>query len=117
MAQLVRLQIRVASTDISKHLENMRLRPHVVLRLGFELIDKNHPAFARYGGRVQARAAYEKMVLERYPTTPEEAALPEDRRQGSVPDAVKEAIVQMRESSSDKRKRTSEKMQATLAHQ
>lgn len=46
LAQLVRFEFKIASVDLTHHLRDMRLRLHVVLRLGLELIEKNHPAFS-----------------------------------------------------------------------
>ena len=44
LAHLVRFEFRMKDKEMSKHLKHMRLRAHVVLQLGWELIDRGHPA-------------------------------------------------------------------------
>ena len=50
LAHLVRFEFRLKDKDLSRHLKHMRLRAHVVLRLGWELIDRGHPAFCKAAG-------------------------------------------------------------------
>ena len=79
--------------DMSKHLKHMRLRAHVVLQLGLELIDRGHPAFCRAaaGDLVAIRAAkeaFERRVKKCYPWL----GTAEDG-DGKVPPAVDMATV------------------------
>ena len=50
LAHLVRFEFRLKDKDLSRHLKHMRLRAHVVLHLGWELIERGHPAFCRAAG-------------------------------------------------------------------
>ena len=45
LAHLVRFEFRLKDKDLSRHLKHMRLRTHVVLHLGWELIERGHPRF------------------------------------------------------------------------
>ncbi|CAK0814769.1 unnamed protein product, partial [Prorocentrum cordatum] len=72
LAHLVRFEFRMKDKDLSKHLKHMRLRAHVVLHLGWELIDRGHPAFckAAAGDPAAIRAAkeaFERRVKLCYP--------------------------------------------------
>ena len=50
MAHRVRFEFRLKDKDLSRHLKHMRLHAHVVLHLGWELIERGHPAFCRAAG-------------------------------------------------------------------
>ena len=102
LAQLVRFEFKLAAADLSHHLKDMRLRAHVVLRLGWELIEKNHPAFGRRGDVDHAKQRYAALVSERYPTPIQDQQLPECERQGVVPPAVAEAITFHTSSAADR---------------
>ena len=71
-------------------------RAHVVLRLGWELIERNHPSCANKMSLDGMKARYADLVAARYPTPAEQAALPEAERAGVVPPAVLEALRQHR---------------------
>ena len=92
LAELVRFEFKVASDDITHHLHDLKLRAHVVLHLGYELIEKNHPSFRCNESVVDLKARYKALVGERYPLTAVEAALPEVDRKGIVPPAVLAAV-------------------------
>ena len=76
----------------------MKLRPHVVVRLGHACIDRGHPAFFRRLGSAWApkaavatlKARFERLTYERYPLSAAEEALPEEQREGEVPKEVVE---------------------------
>ncbi|CAK0874374.1 unnamed protein product [Prorocentrum cordatum] len=92
LAHLVRFEFRMKDKDMSKHLKHMRLRAHVVLQLGWELIDRGHPAFCRDAGNpiaiAAAKEAFERRVKQCYPWL----GTPQDT-DGKVPPAVDRATV------------------------
>ena len=88
LARLVRFEFRAGSADVSRHLRDMRLRAHVVLRLGWELIERNHPAFGKRGDIDTMKARYAGMVASKYPTPEEQSVLPEHERVGVIPIAI-----------------------------
>ncbi|CAK0851422.1 unnamed protein product, partial [Prorocentrum cordatum] len=93
LAHLVRFEFRMKDKDMSKLLKHMRLRAHVVLQLGWELIDRGHPAFCRDAAGnpiaiAAAKEAIERRVKQCYPWL----GTPEDT-DGKVPPAVDRATV------------------------
>ena len=81
LANLMRFRLEVGSVDISNEIADMHLRAHVVLRLGYELIDKGHPAFAcRRYARSVVKEMYGRLVEIRYPLSAQDAARPELNR-------------------------------------
>ena len=87
LAKMVLLNLRIGNvTDLSKWLPAARLRPHVVLKLMFKLIDRKYPLCS--GSRVGQRLK-EQLQRQLHAKFPErEAHLPENQRQGYIPDAV-----------------------------
>ena len=71
----------------------MKLRAHVVVRLGHACIDRGHPAFYSRVGEsfvpkaevTELKRRFEELTYQRYPLSLSEAALPETSRQGEVP--------------------------------
>ena len=45
LAQMVRVQLKVGSEDATRHISEVKLRPHVVLELLYTLIERQHKAF------------------------------------------------------------------------
>ena len=76
----------------------MKLRAHVVVRLGHACIDRGHPAFYRRVGEsfvpkaevTELKRRFEELTYQRYPLSPSEAALPETSREGEVPAQILE---------------------------
>ena len=103
IAHLVRLHLKTDSCEITRHLKEICVRSHVILQLGYDLIDAGHPAFMQKtnAGKViqksaqQIKEEYRKLVEQRYPTPadpalaergvppPEVLAVAEDSRKAS----------------------------------
>ena len=94
LAQMVRLHLHVAAKEECKHVKHAKLRPHVVLQLLHELVDRNHRCFRGKGTAEELKVAMREAVMRKYPEDPEQAALPEELRDGTVPPAVLEAMRQ-----------------------
>ena len=89
LAQMVRVQLKVASEDATKHISQVKLRPRVVLELLHTLIERQHRAFEGKSRRTDFRdlkEALRKAVDAKYPPT--QYADPE----GAVPPRVLEAM-------------------------
>ncbi len=105
LAHMVQLQLKVGTVDMAKHIKQIRLRAHVVLELGYELINAGHEAYikASKSGRLKdftarmktAKDALKRRVQQRYPTcfTPE----------GEVPPAVLRKIEERQASQKPKK--------------
>ena len=87
---------------MTHHLHDLKLRAHVVLRLGCELIERSRPSFSSKASLEAIKERYAALVRMRYPITQEEAATPEAERAGIVPLAVYNAI-ERRKPSGDRR--------------
>jgi hypothetical protein len=91
LSKMVQFNLRVGDiVDLNKWLPEARLRPHVVLKLLFFLIDAKHPAFGDSLSAQRLKRRVQKLVAERYPE--QEGHLAEEERQGNVPPAVAAAI-------------------------
>ena len=77
---------------MAKHLKEVKLRAHVVLKLLFALLDRGHPAFARRGRVEHIRAQLRKNMESMYPEPVSDKHLPEERREGTIPPSVLEEI-------------------------
>ena len=92
LAKTVLFSLRIGNvTDLGKWLPAARLRPHVVLKLLFNLVDRKYP-FNGQDRNIQRikqelRGRLERMFPER------EADIPEEDRQGIIPPEVMKAIV------------------------
>ena len=75
---LVRLHLKVAHNDMHEKLRQVHLRPHILLLLLKELIDRRHPVFDGCGSAAMLRQRMERLVNERYPDT--ELDMPEDEK-------------------------------------
>ena len=101
----------------------MKLRSHVVVRLGHACIDRGHPAFFRKIGSSWAPKAavtslkerFERLTYERYPISATEQALPEAERDGEVPKEVLEQCKHEPAPKTSKGKPNADKLQ-TPAH-
>ena len=91
LARLVGFQLRSNSTDVAKFFKQAQLRAHVVLKLLYLLIERDHPSFRGKGSAENLRKRMREAVAARYPDT-EEAHLPESERQGIIPPAVLKEI-------------------------
>ena len=91
LSKMVLFNLRIGNiVDLNKWLPTARLRPHVVLKLMWSLVDRKYPA---YVGNVHAhriKAQMQKLVEEKYPER--EGHLPEDEREGYIPTEVEKAI-------------------------
>ena len=90
LVHVVRLHMKVGTSDWCKHLKQVRLRAHVALRLAYTLIENKHPVYQNRGSAVALKARFARLLEERYPD-PESDALPEAERDGRVPDAIMKA--------------------------
>ena len=45
LAHLVRLQLKIGGIDLAKHIKEIKVRAHVVLKLGCCLIEAGHAAY------------------------------------------------------------------------
>jgi len=93
LAHMVQLHLKIGTVDMAKHIKEIRVRAHVVLALGYELIKAGHEAYVKIGKSeklkaisARMRAAQETLkrrVKQRYPSldTPEDI-------DGVVPPAV-----------------------------
>ena len=88
LAELVRFEFKVGSEDLTHHFPDSKLRAHVVMRLGYELIEKNHAPFRASESMAAIKARYAAQVAQRYPLTADEEAVPETERVGIIPPAV-----------------------------
>ena len=91
LARLVGFQLPSNSTDVAKFFKQAQLRAHVVLKLLYLLIERDHPSFRGKGSADNLRRMMREAVAARYPN-PEEAHLPESQRQGIIPPAVLKEI-------------------------
>ena len=87
LVHVVRLHMKIGNEEWCKHLKQVKLRAHVALRLAQVLIENKHPAFRHRGPAVALKARFARLLAERYPD-PEGDALPEEQRDGRVPDAI-----------------------------
>ena len=88
---MILFNLRIGNVaDLSKWLPAARLRPHVVLKLMFNLIDRKYPLCS--GSRVaqQIKDKLKKQLEAKFPER--EADIPEEDREGYIPDAVIKAI-------------------------
>ena len=77
-------------TNIEKWLPCARLRPHVVLKLIFDLVDRKYPMGQSQRRIQQLKEELQQRVERMYPDS--EGHLPENERQGTIPPAVLQAI-------------------------
>ena len=92
---LVRLYLRVGRVEVEKHLKNVLcLRPHVLVMLLHYLIDQGHEAFRGKAAPQLLKARVEQAVAQRYPYPDNE---PETRRNGFIPEALKEILEKQQE--------------------
>ncbi|CAE8629629.1 unnamed protein product, partial [Polarella glacialis] len=86
LCHLVKLHMRVASVELAPHIRDMKVRAHVVLKLGYYFIEQRRPAFRKGNTTVALLKTRFKAAVERlYPCSAEEQLLPEEQRQGVIP--------------------------------
>ena len=76
--------------DLKKWLPTAHLRPHVVLRLLFGLVDRKYPLQSAEREIQQIKERLRERLETMYPET--QAHLPEEQREGHIPKAVWKAI-------------------------
>ncbi len=91
LASVVLFSLRIGDVvDLNKWLPQAKLRPHVVLKLLCALVDNRYP-FPRGGPDAETlKKHFATLLARRYPET--ESHLPEDEREGSIPEAVASAM-------------------------
>ena len=68
---MVQLHMKIGTLDMVKHIKEIKVRAHVVLKLGYHLIRAGHAAYVKSGGSQrmrQARKALRERVRARYPS-------------------------------------------------
>ena len=91
LAQMVLFSVNIGDVaELDEWLPVARLRPHVVLKLMFFLVDSHFGHGSNLHAGLKMKATLEKQLRERYPET--EAHLQEEERQGVIPPAIEEAI-------------------------
>ena len=68
---------------MKKHLKQVSVRPHVLVRLLDYLISQNHPVFHGKGSAADLQERMRRVIGVEYPET--EPERPEDEREGHVP--------------------------------
>ena len=76
--------------DFKKYLKQVHVRPFVVLMLLDFLIDRKHEVFSAKGSESLLKAQMREAMAREYPET--EAHLPEEKRQGSMPSSIEDAM-------------------------
>ena len=81
LAHMVRLHLKVNSLDVTRHMKEICVRTHVVLQLGYDLIESGHPALMRRSNAgpvpraevARIKEAYRHLVEKHYPTSTDAA--------------------------------------------
>ena len=98
LAHMVQLHLKIGRTDLAKLIKEIKVRAHVVLKLGYDLIRARHAAYVETGGATtsrlvrrmrQAKASLKQRVKKRYPSL-----ATEEDEDGVVPAAVLEKLSQ-----------------------
>ena len=71
---------------MKKHLKQVSVRPHVLVRLLDYLIGQNHPVFHGKGSAAELQEMMRRVIGVEYPET--ELEKPEDEREGHVPASI-----------------------------
>ena len=92
LAKTVLFSLRIGNvTDLKKWLPAARLRPHVVLKLLFNLVDRKYPFNGQDRNIQRIKRELRERVERLFPER--EADIPEEDRKGSIPPEVMKAIV------------------------
>ena len=83
---VLRVHLQVAGVDMKKHLKQVSVRPHVLVRLLDYLIGQNHPVFHGKGSAAELQERMRRVIGVEYPET--ELDKPEDEREGKVPASI-----------------------------
>lgn len=67
-------------------MKQLRICPHVVLQLIYHLVEQDHEVFRGEGASIELKAQMRAAVEREYPET--DGHLPEEQRQGHVPDSL-----------------------------
>ena len=92
---LMRVHLNVAGRDMDKHIKALKVRPFVLIKLLEFLIDNGHEAFQGKGSPQDLKAKMRAAVAKEYIET--EGHLPEELREGQVPDSIATALREMEE--------------------
>ena len=92
VAHMVRLHLKVSSLDVTRHMKEICVRTHVVLQLGYDLIESGHPALVNKtnAGSIpraevaRIREAYRQQVEKYYPASTDVV----EAERGKVPEAI-----------------------------
>ena len=91
LAKTVLFSLRIGNvTDLEKWLPAARLRPHVVLKLLFNLVDRNYPFNGKDRNIQRIKQELQARLDSLFPE--QEADISEEDRQGSIPPEVLKAI-------------------------
>ena len=94
MKYMLRVHLQVNAVDFKKHLQQIMVRPFVLIALLDFLIDRNHEVFRGKGSAQELRAKVREAVHREYPET--EGDKPEAERVGHIPPSI-EALLDERE--------------------
>ena len=96
LCHLVKLHIKTNKQDQAVNIKDMMVRRHVVLQLGKWFAKQGHPAFKPTGMQTldQVIDKYEEAVKKYYPSPQEQEDLPEEKREGVMPQELKEVLVE-----------------------
>ena len=84
LASIVLFSLRIGDVvDLNKWLPQAKLRPHVVLKLLFSLVDAKYPFKMSETTPERLKERFAELVARRYPE--QEEHLPEDERDGTIP--------------------------------
>jgi hypothetical protein len=87
---MLRVHLKIGNVDFAKKLKQLKVRPWVVLRLIYYLIDQNHAVFRGKGTAIVLKERMRTAVEREYPET--EGHLPESAREGRIPTSVLELL-------------------------
>jgi hypothetical protein len=95
LCHLVKFHLRIASMDLAQHIQDMKLRSHVVLKLGYFFIEQGHPALQKQGlATARLKERYRKAVEKLYPVPAQEVDIREELREGEVLKEVRSVVEQ-----------------------
>ena len=83
---MLRVQLKVGNVDFTKKLKQLYIRPWMVLRLLYYLIEQNHQVFRGKGRAIELKERMRAAVEREYPET--EGHLPEEQREGHIPQSL-----------------------------
>ena len=94
---MLRVQLKVGNVDFTKKLKQLYIRPWMVLRLLYYLIEQNHQVFRGKGRAIELKERMRAAVEREYPE--HQGHLPEEEREGHIP---KSLLTMLREAEEEK---------------